>query len=251
MKTQATTVRTTRWVLGALLATALASSLAACSPMEEAASFWVHGVIAVSQTDQCVARADARIFRAYGIMDAWMTNRYDMSMQFENFLLSTRAKFGELYGENHIIQIMGAHVAFDYPDGLDKFTADALSTSRFVPGAGEAEPDQGLGVASIQAIQVDLGNALATDSKVRTGGVSLRMKVRLEGRLGDGTIVQSNEYQYPFNVCFGCLYMVTVSDCTDFSDANDMRTPCQIGQDEGLDCRLATLLGLDASEIGR
>jgi len=217
--------------------------------MEEASSFWVHGVIAVTQLEQCVARADARVMLASGIMDVWMTNRYHMNMKIENFLLSTRAKFGTLWGENNIVQVTGAHVSFDVPDGLDPATVTALTDSHFLAGVGEAEPE-GLGLASFSAIEPDVGNALATDSRVLANGAEVLLKVRLEGRLGDGTIVQSNEYYFPLHICYGCLYMRVVQDCTDLSDANDMRPPCRIGENEGVDCRFFTVAGIDASDIG-
>lgn len=254
MKTDTMTLRLTRWVFGSLLAVMTATSVPACSPMEEAASFWVHGVIAVTPREQCVASADARIFRPYGTMDIWMTNRYRAAFKVENYLVSTRAKFGVLYGENDNIQIMGAHVSFEYPDGLDQDTIDALSQSRFVPATGVALPEK-VGAATAIAIQPDLGNVLAADTKIRGsaldyGGVILNMKVRLEGRLGDGTIVKSNEYEYPLQICYGCLYQIVTADCNDLSDANDMAVPCFIGQDDGVDCRLFTLWGADPSTTG-
>ncbi len=250
MKNQATTNRGARWVRSALLAGAALAGLLSCSPMEEGGSVWVHGVIAVTQQDQCVARADARTMRLKGVMDTWMRNRFHMFLKIENYLLSTRAAFGELYGENHNVQVLGAHVSYEYPSGLDAATETVLSESYYTPSVGFAEPE-GMGVASVNAIPVDVGNALAVDTTARSTGFPLLVKVRLESRLGDGTIVLSNEYYYPVDICFGCLYMIVTDDCSDLGDAGDMRPPCLIGQDEGVDCRLFTLWGSDISEIGR
>jgi|GEM_PF-3488973 len=243
----------TTWIFGAtlagLLATTLWGGLPACTPMEETASFYTHGVIAVTQQEQCVARADARVMRLRGVMDTWMRNRFFLFMKLENYLLSTRSEFGELWGENHNIQVLGAHVSYEYPSGLDGATETALSDTYYTAATGDVAPES-IGVASIQAIPVEVGNALAADSIARTTGFPLLANVRLEGRLSDGTIVKSNVYSYPIDICFGCLYMVVTDDCTNLADAQDMRPPCLVGQDEGVDCRLFTLWGRDPGEIG-
>jgi hypothetical protein len=249
MKNDLTTLRSTRWTQGALLAATLALGAVACTPMEGAASLWVHGVIAITQQEQCVARADARNMRMKGTLDTWMTNQYVIYLQVENYLLSTRNSFGELYGENHNIQMLGAHLSYQYPDGLDPATVTALSGSHFVPATGDAVPEN-KGIAFFNGVIPEVGNALAADSKIRKAGVGIVLHARIEGRLGDGTVVRSNEYAFPIDICFGCLYQRVAIDCTDLSDSNDMRPPCIPGQDEGVDCRLATLWNWDPSEIG-
>lgn len=250
MKNEATTNRGARWARGALLAGAALAGLLSCSPLEEASSVWVHGVIAVTQQELCVARADARTMRLRGTMDTWMRNRFHMFLKIENYLRSTRSAFGELYGENHNVQVLGAHVTYEYPSGLGSDTEKVLSESYYTPSVGFAEPES-MGVASVNAIPVDVGNALAAEPIARSTGFPLLVKVRLESRLGDGAIVLSNEYKYPVDICFGCLYMIITDDCSDLGDAGDMRPPCLIGQDEGVDCRLFTLWGSDISEIER
>lgn len=231
-----------------LVACSLLAAMLSCTPMEEAASLWIHNNIKVTQQEQCVARSDARVMRSRGILDTWVRNNYFMFPKLENYLLSTRAAFGELYGENHNVQIMGAHVSYEYPSGLAAATVTALSGSRFIAAAGSVQPTE-LGVTTFPAIPTEVGNVLAVEPAVRGGdGIPLLVKVRIEGRLADGTIVKSNEFQYPVDICFGCLYMVVSDDCTNLSDAQDMRPPCIIGQDDGVDCRLFTLWGVDADD---
>jgi hypothetical protein len=73
--------------------------------------------------------------------------------------------------------------------------------------------------------------------------------VRMHGVLGDGTQIDSNVFDYPITICWGCLYRVSTFDCQDLTTSSDMRAPCYIGQDDGVDCRFAAIFGWDTNQL--
>lgn len=238
-------MKTKKTIVGLLIGMTLLSTttlgVVSCTDMEDAASFVVTGVLAVTQQEQCMARADARRMRFRGILDTWMRNRYYLYPVLQSYLIST-TDFGPLYGENYTIQVLGAHITFSYPANLDAATKALLSESYFTTGTGMVKPTS-TGIAEVMIIPPEVGNALAAEPFTRATGFEIVAHVRIEGQLMDGTIVQTNEYQFPIDICWGCLYQVVTDDCSAFREAQDMKPPCRIGQDEGVDCRLFSMWG--------
>jgi hypothetical protein len=215
-------------------------AFAACVATEDAPAFFLKGNAAVTQQEQCVARPNPRTLRSYGTLDAWMRNRYKMFPIVQSYLTPTAES--DLYGEVNNVQFIGVTVTYDFPSNLDAATEAVLDKEYFHVMAGSVlagEP----GVAIVDVIQPEVGNALANESFVDPG-FEIVVNITAEGRLSDGTIVHSNTMYYPINVCWKCLYMEVTDDCTDLSDSQDMRPPCLLGQDDGVDCRLFETLGM-------
>ncbi len=214
-------------------------TFAACVETEDAAVFFFKGNAAITQQEQCVARPNPRTYRASGIVDLWMRNRYKLFPVVESYLAPTEGT--DLYGEIHNIQFIGATVTYDYPGNLDTATENALGKEYFYTMAGYLMPGDP-GISMVDVIQPEVGNALRDEPFV-TQGFEIVANVTIEGRDSAGTIYRSNTLHYPIMVCWQCLYMVVTSDCDDLSNAQDMRPPCLIGQDDGVDCRVFGALG--------
>lgn len=215
--------------------------LGSCVTTEEAPVFYVTGSAAVTQQEQCVARPNPRSTRSRGLMDAYLTNRYYMFPLIQNYLEPTIDN--DLYGEIHNIQLLGASLTYDYPENLDGATKSILGAEYFeIMGGSVLAGDPG--VSGVNIVPPEVGNSLRNEPFTTTGGYEIVANVTVEGRLSDGTIVHSNTFYYPIAVCSGCLVMNLVADPTDLSSAQDMRAPCIIGQDDGVDARLLTAMGI-------
>jgi hypothetical protein len=220
-----------------------------CVATEDAPSFFLKGNAAVTQQEQCVARDNPRLYRPGGVMDTWITNRYKMFPIMENYLEPTKGndEFGPLYAEVHNIQLLGVSVTYEYPTNLSQATKDVLGEEHFHAMGGfvlAGDP----GVSIVDILQPEVGEVLREELH-RFGGFEIVANVEIEGRLSDGTILHTNTMYYPIKVCYQCLVMDIVSDPTDLGDAQDMRPPCVIGQDDGIDSRVLFALGYDLSEL--
>ena len=223
--------------------------LVGCVTTEDAPSFFLKGNAAVTQQEQCIAQEDPRLFRPGGVLDTWITNRYKMFPIMENYLEPTKGNddFGPLYGEVHNIQLLGVSVTYEYPTNLASTTKDILSKEHFHAMGGfvlAGDP----GVAIVDILQPEVGNVLRNDPNAKMG-FEIIANIEIEGRLSDGSIVHSNTIYYPIKICWGCLVMDIVSDPTDLGDAQDMTLPCVIGQDDGIDSRVLTVLGFDLTDL--
>jgi hypothetical protein len=216
-----------------------------CVSTEDATSFFLKGNAAVTQQEQCVARDNPRLYRSSGVMDTWITNRYKLFPIMENYFDPTDGT--ELYTEINNIQILGVSVTYDYPENLTRETKTALDEERFYVTSGfvlAGDP----GVTIVDILQPEVGNVLRDEPHAELG-FEIIANVEMEGRLSDGSIVHTNTMYYPIKVCYQCLVMNIVSEPTDLGDAQDMRPPCVIGQDDGIDSRLLFALGYDFSEL--
>ena len=125
-----------------------------------------------------------------------------------------------------------------------------------MPSAGFVDVSAGdtPGYGSISAVLVDSDTVNALRQQLGapgTGLVRLITYVKIYGTTTGGAHVETGEYQFPVNACFGCL----VSFPPDAVDTNQPQPncknlttgssgggalvkPCVTGQDQSIDCRL-------------
>ncbi len=143
--------------------------------------------------------------------------------------------------ETSFINIEGAVVTITNSDGtqLNSFTTPVAAT---VPPSTGTTP----GFASLGVTIIDSGTA----STLGLNGAVDRVvsTVRFFGHTLGGESVESNDFGFPVDVCRGCLVAFPASEQNDqlptpncalsgaASTAAAANTPCQVGQDLGVDC---------------
>jgi hypothetical protein len=123
-----------------------------------------------------------------------------------------------------------------------------------VPGAGFADPANGsnpnFGVVNTVLIGSELADTLS--GQLMTNRALVRYftaVVRVFGRTLGGTAVESGEWRFPINVCYGCLVVfppeandpkiMPMPNCRLPSiTGSSVVRPCIVGQDDTVDCRI-------------
>jgi hypothetical protein len=122
-----------------------------------------------------------------------------------------------------------------------------------VPGTGLVDPANGsnpnYGIIDTVLFGSDLGESLVGQLSMNRNLVRYFTSVaRVFGRTLGGMSVESGEWRFPINVCFGCL-VVFPPDATDPKlpapncglasvTGTSIVHPCVVGQDDTVDCRV-------------
>lgn len=210
-------------------------------------------------SDTCeppVPGASNNVYRNRGVLDLFVTNSYVMIPRVESTLVgSDEVSFGATGGEgltgaaweaNHIL-LRRAVVRFDAPDALGV----PLPRELEIELSGAISPGSAATI-EMQAITPSLGTTLANSRLLREARTSLTINLRLKffGVTSAGREVDSNEFIYPVELCYGCLLNFPPQaidpehaiqpNCRNIEDLTDDReqTLCFTGQDEIVDCRL-------------
>jgi hypothetical protein len=123
-----------------------------------------------------------------------------------------------------------------------------------VPGAGFVDPASGsnpnFGVVNTVLIGSELGESLVDQLSANRNLVRYFTAVaRVFGRTLGGASVESGEWRFPINVCYGCLVtfppdatdpkIMPIPNCALSSvTGSSVVHPCIVGQDETIDCRV-------------
>ena len=240
--------------LGALAVVAvMAVSGAAC--FEDNVSFYILGAKSLSGT--CVAdTAEAGPFQSAGTLDLIVT---DLSYTFPALLKNVMPKstdmkerqVGDMRSDTNGIQVRSAEITYDLGDDLERTIGAQVPgsfapyTSGFVPSAG------GVATVLFPVLHPALIEALASAIPDRTTdlsrpGVTILTTVVVHGKTLDGTDVTTYPFLFPLTVCKGCLLSFPPDasegdgppNCRDVSKVESAKTPCILGQDDPVDCRL-------------
>ena len=181
-----------------------------------------------------------------GRMDLTVANTYRMHLLVENLMSNSGSASlggGAISGdyEGNRVTFTNAFVSIQGPpSGL----AIALPERQAIPISGTLEPS-GSAVVSMDVIGSVLGEQLAAAVDRRGMIVPLTVLVQFEGTTTSGTDVESNQFQFPIEVCRGCLLefpleaideRFTAPNCLNMTGGS-VEDSCLAGQDEGLDCR--------------
>ncbi len=218
-----------------------------------------------------------------GTMDVMLSNRYVMFPVLLNTLepsrevrLGTNTAGGgdvsDVLTEANIVSLSGATVSFVAPA-----LSFPLPQEVFIPTSGAVFPG-GVSATALEIISPNLGNIMRTgatefldENGFRRGGtVTVLVSIRFKGTTNTGVEVESNSFDFPLDICAGCLLYYapgTIFDndnggltCDqrfdpDFlgendgtvnlnNNNNDLTLPCLVGQDEAVDCRICRTLPL-------
>ena len=210
-------------------------------------------------TETCeipVAGRSNQVLRTRGVLDLFITGAYQMVMAVENRLVdsgtvsfTSGGEGGGLVGQeweaNDII-LQRALIRYEAPDALG------------VPLPRELELDLSGAIApggatsiEMQTIPPSIGNTLANSPILREGtALTLNLRIKFFGVTSAGNEVDSNEFVYPIQLCYGCL-LSTPPDAIDpdFPVQPNCRNSeieedvvledlCFTGQDAPVDCRV-------------
>lgn len=228
--------------------------------------------------EDCAAPAGAggnvSQFVSRGVLDLFMTNEYVMAPLVENTLVSSESigfttgggGTGGLEGtewEANIVSLTHAIVRFNAPDALGVPLLSRIE----IPLSGSVEPDGGTAGITLVPITANIGNVLSQSTLLRENldtTITLELGVTFHGKTAAGLRVDSNEFIYPVDLCFGCLVDIpTEAVDQDFplfpncrggltdDEGDPVNTTqftneiCFVGQDVRVDCRAICPLVVD------
>jgi hypothetical protein len=211
----------TRLVCFGSAATVLALTASAC--VDNNVTLFIEKVMAPDPDDNCVAQSDPDgLFYGAGALDTALSPQYEAWVLVGNQMVA-RGDSDTLRPESSRIQLYEAEVEiFDSSGGtISSFTHPVTG---FVDVGSGTEP--GWGLAKVTLVDAGTGGAL--------GGLqTLISRIKIYGVTLGGIDVETGYYDYPIQVCSGCLPCV----CPESADA-EYTTACAPGQNEAVDCRL-------------
>ena len=240
-----------KWIQRGLLAGTALLTAATIGPgcAEPESSLFVRQVVAVQPPD-CIARPEAGgLFLGTGVLDVGLRDEYRGTLLVGNQLVPNGSQ-DLVRTEANRIALQTATVRIEDVAGtvLSDFE---VPVTGFVDQSNGGEPGYGLATLPL----IDSGAV----GKIRAGlakGASKRLVtfVQVIGRSLGGSEIKSNEFQFVVQACNGCLIQFPPDaddptqdgpDClaaTDSSSQGNVDTPCAIGQDSLVDCRLCRSL---------
>jgi len=187
--------------------------------------------------------------RAAGVLDVAIASQYRASLLVGSQLVDRGSK-DDLRTETSRVQMEGSEVY------LTDSAGRTIGGPYTVPSAGLIDPANGSNPSFglVESVLVDSVTAskLASELSAQPRGTIRRLTshVRVFGRTLGGTEVESGEWKYPIDVCFGCLVTypreadspsIQGPDCLATGD-EEPAVPCEPGQDESVDCRICHAL---------
>jgi len=209
----------------------------------------------VSIGQSCVYTADPnQTFLPRGTLDVDFGRfQYDAFFLLGNQMVA-QANAQQLQTETSTIDIQGAIVRDTDAAGtqLDSFTS--LTSGTVYPSSGTVA-----GYASISATiasQKAVSSLVSSKASELAGGGTTQLVtyVKFYGYTLGGTYVESNDFEYPIDVCQGCLIGFSGSETTECcvngacvtpktpnclsptSSSGSLPVPCIVGQDTAIDC---------------
>jgi hypothetical protein len=228
----------------------LASLASACAHND--ASLEVNGVLAppVPQNGVCAYTADptqAKI--SSGTLDVGLLSSYTPELLIGNQLIAT-ANSTNLQAETSRIVLQGAVVIVDDTDNNQISTFTSLSSGFIDPGTGGAP---GYGPMALTIIDPKTAQDLQSSLPV-LGTKRVITRITVFGQTSGGNNIESNEFQFPVDVCNGCLVTFPAGsedpvkaaatgkpNCSATSTTTSSTStviPCVVGQDQVVACTL-------------
>jgi hypothetical protein len=220
---------------GTALLFTLALGLGAFGCADNESSLFIEGVLNISSSD-CVARPDAEAeFISRGVLDTAFAEGYVAAVQVGNQVTQqgNREKLRTETSRIHLEGVTGS--VFDVQGGEHEF--EAIGTGFVHPAAG-TEP-------GLAAMFVNLVNADNIDEIAAAGDGQMVVRFRVFGRTLGGKEIESGDFDYPIEICEGCLidYPIAANTgtATDYecgADAPESQevNVCHYGQDQRFPC---------------
>jgi hypothetical protein len=209
---------------------------------------------------QQVANGQSCIFTAATNQPVLSSGRLDLDFRYNyepTYLVGNQlvqeANSSQLQTETSTVTIQGAIVRITDSSGNQLRTFTRLTAGTIYPSVGGVP-----NYASISVTTIDSETILA-DSEIQakvlgmpanSGSVRLVTYVRFFGNTLGGRYVESDEFEFPVDVCKGCLISFTPADISPLFKApncaqnptstggssSQQSLPCNVGQDLAIDC---------------
>ena len=202
----------------------------------------------VTAGQQCTFTSDpTQPFISSGILDIGIRSEYDATFLIGNQAVA-EVNSQQLQTETDIITVQGAIVRITDAAGNQLANFTRLAAATVYPSSGSVP-----GYSPITVTIVDQ-NTLQGDTSllqnVSSGGTSrLVTYTKFFGNTTGGRSVESDEFAFPVDVCYGCLVVFSATDQSNAtgvatpncllagaSSASSQPSPCVIGQDFDVDC---------------
>jgi hypothetical protein len=228
---------------------AVLGAAAACSAFgpgcaKPDSELFIRGVLVPAQYPDCTVQAQAdSLVRGYGVLDvAFPGNDYVAPMLVGDQLVAR--------GSNELVRTETSKVSFTSADVRLEDSAGNEIKSFSVPVSGFADESQGssagYGLAYVTLIDGATGSLLSGDGSFHR----VVSKTRLFGQTLGGDDVQSEEFEFVIETCFGCLIARPSDELDDKGQclptagstaaASTTPVPCRKGQDDTVDCSICT-----------
>jgi len=246
--------RTVRKVFGSLFAAAggalLLGIAPGCADSESVLFIRQVQIPQKSSGNTCtVDNSPTSSHRPAGVLDVAIASQYRASLLVGSQLVDRGSK-DDLRTETSRVQMEGSEVY------LTDSAGRTIGGPYTVPSAGLIDPANGSNPSFglVESVLVDSVTAskLASELSAQPRGTIRRLTshVRVFGRTLGGTEVESGEWKYPIDVCYGCLvtYPLGTDDPTQpgpncrAKGEDEPTVPCEPGQDESVDCRICHAL---------
>lgn len=203
----------------------------------------------VSVGQQCAFKADpSEITIVSGVLDVSLTLGYWAEYLVGNQLIA-QSNPNQLQTETSSVNLEGAEVRVTDGAGNAIHSFTTLGGATIFAASG-GSPSWGL--FPVRTIDSDTLAASGIPAQLQAQyelGVSQVSRVvtyvRVYGKTLGGRYVESNEFEFPVDICYGCLVDFAVADqdfcyelpnCRYASAVAPSSVPCIIGQDNGVDC---------------
>lgn len=230
---------------GFLISTALVAS--ACAHND--ASIIVHGVLAPPQPQNgaCTFTADpTQPEESSGVLDVALLASYTPEVLVGNQLIARNDNVN-LKAETARVTLQGAVVHVDDTAGNEINSFTSLSSGFIDPGSSGVPS---YGPIALTLIDPKTSAAMASSLPSR-GTKRVIAHFTVFGQTAGGDDIESDEFQFPIDVCNGCLvsFPAGSNDPLQQPQPNCLATlasssagatvlPCVVGQDQVVDCRL-------------
>lgn len=235
-----------RVVSAPVLIGAVGITLVACA--HDDSTMFVYDVLAgtLSGTTCTFTPDPTQAFLPSGVLDVALASEYDATYLVANQMVA-QADPTIPQTETSFIEINHANVRVTNTDGSLIREYSAVTAASIPPAAGTTPSFVPASVPTIDQQTVALIGAVATQSIVR-----VETFVQFFGKTTGGQSVESNVFQFPVDVCSGCLVSFPIAEddqtstvqpnCALAANANASTTtataPCKFGQDSLVDCSL-------------
>jgi hypothetical protein len=182
-----------------------------------------------------------------GSLDLAFQRQYRADLLVGNQLVA-RGNSSQLRTETARVEIQGTIVRAEDATGAVAWGPVTVPGAGFIDPANGANPNYGL--VNTVLIGSQLADSLVDELMMNRNLVRYFTAVaRVFGRTLGGTAVESGEWRFPINVCYGCLVVFPpdasdpkVTPAPNCSLATTTGTsvvhPCIVGQDDSVDCRV-------------
>jgi hypothetical protein len=235
-----------RLIAGLTLLLGVASVVPACA--HDDSTLFVRGVLAppVAQAGAaCAYSNDANnAYISSGTLDTAFLLTYQPTFLIGN-QMKQQGNPDQVRTETSRITIDGAIIRITDSGGTELKNYTRFVASFADPASGST-PSYGVAVG-VEILDADtvlpIQQQLAAGSPLSISPLSRRLisYIRFFGRTLGGQNVESDEFKFPIDICYGCLICATGAGCAPSTGAGQqVNLPCIAGQDQCVDCRLCS-----------